>query len=63
MDLGADVLAFEVSTAEGAPIRVIANLGSEFLALPDGFDVLVASGDLDDEKGLPTDTSVWIRQI
>ncbi len=61
VDLGEDVLAFDVSTADGAAIRVIANLGREFLALPEGFDVLVASGELDGEKGLPTDVSVWLR--
>ncbi|MET0999246.1 MAG: glycoside hydrolase family 13 protein [Marmoricola sp.] len=61
VDLGEDVLAFDVTTANGAPMRVIANLGGELLPLPEGFDVLVASGEDDLGKGLPTDTAVWLR--
>jgi hypothetical protein len=55
------VLGFDVSTATEASIRVIANLGREFLPLPDAAEVLVASGDVDPERGLGTDTAVWLR--
>jgi len=61
VDLGESALAFDVSTASGASMRVIANVGGEFLPLPNGAEVLVASGEFDAEKGLPTDTSVWLR--
>ena len=39
---------------------VVANLGAEPVALPDG-DVLVASGPLTDDGAVPTDTTVWLR--
>jgi alpha-glucosidase len=61
VDLGEDALAFDVSTASGPPIRVIANLGRGFLPLPEGADVLVASGDIDPERGLGTDTAAWVQ--
>ena len=46
LDLGENVLAFDVTSESGAPVRVIANLGSRALPLPEG-EVLVASGELD----------------
>jgi alpha-glucosidase len=61
VDLGDDVLAFEVTTSTGGPIRVIANLGREFLQLPEGSEVLVATEELDAERGLPVDSTVWLR--
>ncbi len=62
VDLGESVLAFDVSTETGPPVRVIANLGEEFLPLPRGAEVLVASGDVDVSEGLPTDCAVWLRR-
>jgi alpha-glucosidase len=38
---------------------VLANLGAEPVALPEGARVLVASGPLTDVGGVPTDTTVW----
>jgi alpha-glucosidase len=61
VDLGDDVLAFEVSTADGSSVRVVANLGSGSLPLPESSEVLVVSGELDGERGLPTDTAAWLR--
>lgn len=57
---GADVVAL----TNGAPSRdrvlVVANLGPEAVALPEGAEVIVSSGPL--EEGLvPTDTTVWAR--
>jgi alpha-glucosidase len=62
LDLGPDVLAFEVTTASGTPLRVIANLGREFVPLGDAEEVLVASGELDLERGIPTDCAVWLKR-
>jgi alpha-glucosidase len=60
VDLGDTVLAFDVSSESGAPVRVIANLGAEVLPMPGG-EVLVASGELEADGGLPTDCAVWLR--
>ena len=54
------MLAFDVSSESGAPVRVIANLGEEVLPLPEA-EVLVASGELDADGGLPTDCAAWLR--
>ena len=62
--LGAGSLAWDPDTPEGAlgflnaGVRVLANLGSEAIPLPEG-RVLVASSPLDDGM-LPPDTTVWI---
>jgi alpha-glucosidase len=61
VDLGQNVLAFDISTETASPMRVVVNLGSELLPLPDGAEVLVASGSVDVDEGLPTDTAVWLR--
>jgi alpha-glucosidase len=61
VDLGEEVLAFDVSTESDGPVRVIANLSGEFLPLPGFEEVLVGSGDVDPDRGLPTDTAVWLR--
>ena len=58
VDHGDGVLAFDVR-ADGDGIRVIANVGREFVALPEGSEVLVKSGRIDTERGLPIDTAVW----
>ena len=50
LDLGENVLAFDISSDGGAPVRVIANLGAEVLPLPEG-EVLVASGEFDAAEG------------
>jgi alpha-glucosidase len=42
------------------PVGVVANLGSESVRLPEGAEVLVASGDLAD-GAVPTDVTVWVR--
>ncbi|MDR2722963.1 MAG: glycoside hydrolase family 13 protein [Cellulomonadaceae bacterium] len=55
------VLHFEVFDASGTAVTVLANLGGESVALPDGYDVLLASGSLPDGGGLPADTTVWLR--
>jgi alpha-glucosidase len=62
LDLGPDVLAFEVTTATGTRLRVIANLGREFVPLGDADEVLVASGELDPQRGIPTDCAVWLKR-
>jgi alpha-glucosidase len=61
VDLGEDVLAFDVSSDSGAGVRVIANVGGESLRLPDDAEVLVCSADIDLAEGLPADTAVWLR--
>nr|WP_231915969.1 glycoside hydrolase family 13 protein [Microbacterium karelineae] len=50
-----DALAFRVGE-----VSVVANFGADPLALPDGAEVLVASGALDDGR-VPYDTTVWAR--
>ena len=57
---GDDVVAL-VNTGQGgdADTLVVANLGAEPVALPDGSTVLVASGPLTDDGLVPTDTTVW----
>ncbi|SDP16293.1 alpha-glucosidase [Pedococcus dokdonensis] len=55
---GDDVVAL-VNTGQGVPTLVVANLGSEPVALPEGATVVVASGDLTDDGLVPTDTTVW----
>jgi alpha-glucosidase len=60
VDLGENVLAFRVSAETGPSILVIANVGGEFVALPDGAEVLVSSSPIDAEQGLPTDTAAWV---
>lgn len=59
VDLGEDVVAFDLTPAEGGPVRVVVNLGTESVPLPEGAEVLVASGDLD--NAIPADTAVWLR--
>ncbi|GAA4432762.1 glycoside hydrolase family 13 protein [Georgenia halophila] len=56
-----DVIAV-VNTAEGREdVLVLANLGSEPVQLPDGWQVKLSSGPMsgDDGRTVPTDTAVW----
>ncbi|GAB3447784.1 glycoside hydrolase family 13 protein [Phycicoccus ginsengisoli] len=55
---GDDVVAL-VNTGQGERTLVLANLGAEAVALPEGATVLVASGPLTDDGRVPTDTTVW----
>jgi alpha-glucosidase len=57
---GDDVVAL-VNTGQGEETLVVANLGADAVALPDGAEVLVASGELTDDGRVPTDTTVWAR--
>jgi alpha-glucosidase len=61
VDLGEDVLAFDVTAESGGSVRVIANLGGESLPVPDDAEVLACSGELDPQRGLRTDEAVWLR--
>ena len=60
LDLGSDVVAFETTSGTGGSVRVIANVGEEFVPIPDGWDALVSSGDVDPDNGIPTDCAVWL---
>ena len=48
-----------VNTGQGEGTLVLANLGTEPVALPEGSTVLVASGPLTDDGLVPLDTTVW----
>ncbi len=63
VDLGEDLLAFDITTDSGASVRVIANTGREFAQLPPGSEVLVASENVDVAKGLPADCAVWLQGV
>ena len=57
---GDDVVAFENSgSGETGSTLVVANLGTQAVALPEGARVLVASGPLDSDGRVPADTAVW----
>ncbi len=58
-DLPEHVVGFDVSTRDAGAVRVLANVGGAPLAVPDGFEVLVASAGLDGV--LPADTTAWLR--
>src|SRR3954452_2919793 len=61
LDLGEDVVAFEVTTETGAPVRLIANVGGPNVPLPADAEVLVCSQDVDLADGLPADCAAWLR--
>ena len=54
-----DVVSFEVEGAAGR-VRVLANLGATPVALPDDAQVLLRSGELDEDGRVPTDVTVWL---
>jgi alpha-glucosidase len=57
---GDDVVALTNGASGRDRVLVVANLGAEAVALPEGAELIVASGPL--ENGLvPTDTMVWAR--
>ena len=58
---GEDVVAFVNGGADADGVRtlVLANLGGEPVALPDGAEVVLASGPLGEGYAVPTDTTVW----
>jgi alpha-glucosidase len=56
--LGDDVVGYVATSPDGTRTLVVANLGTEPVALPEGARLLVASGDLVDGR-VPTDTAVW----
>jgi alpha-glucosidase len=55
---GDDVVAL-LNTGQGEQTLVLANLGGEPVALPDGATVLLSSGPLTASGEIPTDTTVW----
>jgi alpha-glucosidase len=56
---GHDVVAL-VNSGEGRTL-VVANLGEEPVALPEGAELLATSGPLAADGAVPTDTAVWAR--
>ena len=59
---GDDVVAAR-NTGEGRPaVVVLTNIGAEPVALPEGHEVLLASGPLA-EGAVPADTTVWLRDL
>ena len=48
-----------VNIGQGQDTLVVANLGADPVALPDGASVVVASGPLTEDGQVPTDTTVW----
>jgi alpha-glucosidase len=61
VDLGEHALAFDLQTETGSVVRVIANVGGEFVPLPEGAEILATSAPIVTEEGLPTDTAAWLR--
>jgi alpha-glucosidase len=53
---GPDVLSFV-----NGDVLVIANLAADPAPIPDEAELLAASGPLDGNNGVPTDTTVWLR--
>ena len=58
-----DVVAFVNSGVEADGVRtlVVANLGPAPVALPEGAQLILASGPLGEDGTVPTDTTVWAR--
>jgi alpha-glucosidase len=56
-EAGEDVLAFD----RGEGFACVVNTGSTPVPLPAGATVLLASGDLTADGGLPGDTAVWLK--
>ena len=65
VDLGEDVVAFDVASvgerSDEGVLRVIVNVGGQFVRLPADAQVLVSSAELDTDEGVPTDTAVWVK--
>jgi alpha-glucosidase len=61
VDLGEHALAFDLQTETGSVVRVIANVGGDFVPLPEGAEILATSAPIVTEEGLPTDTAAWLR--
>ena len=57
LDSPADVLAFE----RDGGVACVINLSDSSVALPAHEEILIASGPLDSDGCLPTDTTVWLR--
>ena len=55
-----DVIALTNGSSRRDRVLVVANLGAEPVALPEGAELIVASGPLEDGL-VPTDTTVWAR--
>lgn len=55
-----DVIALTNGSSRRDRVLVVANLGAEPIALPEGAELIVASGPLEDGL-VPTDTTVWAR--
>ena len=53
-------MAFVNEPAAGERVVVIANLGAEPVAVPQGSQILVSSAPLTAEGLVPTDTTVWL---
>ena len=53
-------MAFVNEPAAGERVVVIANLGAEPVAVPQGSKILVSSAPLTAEGLVPTDTTVWL---
>ena len=62
LDLGEDVLAFEVTSARGGVVAVIANLGADPVSLSGSEEILVASGGVQRSSGVATDIAVWVHR-
>lgn len=60
--LGEDVVAYLNTGKDDAyPTLVLLNLGEIPVALPEGADLVVASGELTADGKVPTDTAIWAR--
>jgi alpha-glucosidase len=57
---GTAVVAFVNGSSDDHRLLVVANLGSQPVALPEGAEVVVSSGPLDGDL-VPADTAVWAR--
>ncbi len=56
LESGDEVLFFR-----NGPVRVLTNFGAAPVPLPEGAELLHASGPLDTDGNVPTDVTVWLR--
>jgi alpha-glucosidase len=62
VDLGEDVLGFDLEGDDGDTVRVVANTGEAPVPLDGDAEVLVSSATEQNlAKGVPTDVAVWLR--